>query len=75
MSSPGDVFERPLDVLASRFDTNEQRAILASWADQMRKRQLATAEGMPAGTACDPGQVLAAIADVMCRVERQAPKP
>ncbi len=75
MSSPGDVFDRPLDVLVSSFDKTEQWAILASWADQMHKRQLATTEGMPPGTACDPGQLLAAIADAERRLACRAPIP
>lgn len=50
MRDPGDLFGHPNDVLASRFDAEEQRQILKSWEDQVAKRQLATGEGMAIDT-------------------------
>jgi len=64
MRDPGDVFDRPRDVLDSDFNTEQKRNILRSWEDQVEKRQIATAEGMAKpGSLEDCGPLLAELAD------------
>ena len=71
MKNPGRMFGMPSVLEASKeFTTEQKRAILLQWKDQLTQLKVATQEGMPGPESQGAGaECLRAIVDALTRLD------